>query len=73
MISPLRSTFHEDYSQRVGEYVAWRKASHLGRVSMFVSAAKLAARRERGRALLDRQAARARRAASTTARWRSPT
>jgi hypothetical protein len=50
--------FHEKYQQRVDEYVKWRKSNRLGRVSTFTSAAKLAARKERGRALLDRQAAR---------------
>lgn len=54
----MKSTYHEEYQKRVEEYVAWRKSNRLGRVSTFTSAAKLAARKERGRALLERQAAR---------------
>jgi len=54
----MHSTYREDYQKRVEEYVAWRKNNRHGRVSTFISADKQAIRKERGRALLERQAAR---------------
>ena len=48
--------FRESYEATVVEYVAWRRDRR--RSPTFTSAAKLAVRKERARALLERQAAR---------------
>jgi len=57
MKHPFGYDYHEEYQKRVEEYVAWRRDNKYNS-GTFISTDKQAARKERGRALLERQAAR---------------